>query len=109
MKKPVSPFYDAVYGTLRLSLRSLEAPGAYSADRGERDRTSDILFPKQARYRCATPRDGLRVRSGLMARKRELPSTTYRLHRDVSSILDNCHLSAKHLAYYDAVRRSSEI
>ena len=27
------------------------------ASRGERDRTSDILLPKQARYRCATPRD----------------------------------------------------
>ena len=27
--------------------------------RGDWDRTSDLLFPKQARYRCATPRDKL--------------------------------------------------
>ena len=29
---------------------------ASTTGRGGRDRTGDLLLPKQARYRCATPR-----------------------------------------------------
>ena len=58
----------AAYGTLHLMQQSLLHPllavtgipdyqlRRKVTSRGERDRTSDILLPKQARYRCATPR-----------------------------------------------------
>ena len=32
--------------------------GGFIPSRGERDRTSDLCFPKAPRYLCATPRKG---------------------------------------------------
>ena len=42
-----------IWGMMRMTRDKMKS------GRGGRDRTADLLFPKQARSRCATPRRGV--------------------------------------------------
>ena len=64
----------------------------FMGGRGDWDRTSDLLLPKQARYRCATPRLLVMIRAGTPVDKEDSDYAMHNPPADVTRAED--HASA---------------